>query len=136
MISPLDEQLSTERSMLPLGAGARTACLERARLREDNDLHCEAWVLVTQATDTLCRKGLKAKPAPRTLDHKTMLEPFSTNSPLTEKSQEEEMNLEQRLDLVTRGTVEIIQPAELQRVLEEKNKPRAYWGFECSGKQF
>jgi tyrosyl-tRNA synthetase len=46
------------------------------------------------------------------------------------------MNLEQRFDLVTRGTVEIIQPAELQRVLEENKKPRAYWGFECSGKQF
>jgi tyrosyl-tRNA synthetase len=45
------------------------------------------------------------------------------------------MNQEQRLELVTRGTVEIIQPTELQRVLEEKTKPRAYWGFECSGKQ-
>jgi tyrosyl-tRNA synthetase len=45
------------------------------------------------------------------------------------------MNQEQRLELVTRGTVEIIQPTELQRVLEEKKKPRAYWGFECSGKQ-
>ena len=45
------------------------------------------------------------------------------------------MTQEQRLELVTRGTVEIIQPAELHRVLEEKKKPRAYWGFECSGKQ-
>jgi len=45
------------------------------------------------------------------------------------------MNQEQRFELVTRGTVEIIQPTELQRVLEEKEKPRAYWGFECSGKQ-
>jgi tyrosyl-tRNA synthetase len=45
------------------------------------------------------------------------------------------MNQEQRLELVTKGTVEIIQPAELQRVLEEKEKPRTYWGFECSGKQ-
>src|SRR5437667_1554414 len=45
------------------------------------------------------------------------------------------MNQEQRLELVTKGTVEIIQPAELERVLEEKKKPRAYWGFECSGKQ-
>jgi len=45
------------------------------------------------------------------------------------------MNQEQRLELVTKRTVEIIQPAELQRVLEEKRKPRAYWGFECSGKQ-
>jgi tyrosyl-tRNA synthetase len=45
------------------------------------------------------------------------------------------MSRETRLELVTRGTTEIIQPAELQRVLEEKKKPRAYWGFECSGKQ-
>ena len=45
------------------------------------------------------------------------------------------MTQEQRLELVTKGTVEIIQPDELQRVLEEKKKPRAYWGFECSGKQ-
>jgi tyrosyl-tRNA synthetase len=45
------------------------------------------------------------------------------------------MSQEQRLELVSRGTVEIIQPAELERVLEEKRKPRAYWGFECSGKQ-
>ena len=45
------------------------------------------------------------------------------------------MNQEQRLELVTKSTVEIIQPAELERVLEEKKKPRAYWGFECSGKQ-
>jgi tyrosyl-tRNA synthetase len=45
------------------------------------------------------------------------------------------MNQEQRLELVTKGTVEIIQLAELQRVLVEKKKPRGYWGFECSGKQ-
>jgi tyrosyl-tRNA synthetase len=45
------------------------------------------------------------------------------------------MSQKLRFELVTRGTVEIIQPVELQRVLEEKKKPRAYWGFECSGKQ-
>ena len=45
------------------------------------------------------------------------------------------MNQEERFELVTRGTVEIILPEELQRVLEEKRQPRAYWGFECSGKQ-
>ena len=45
------------------------------------------------------------------------------------------MSQRQRLELVTRGAVEIIQPAELERVLAEKKKPRAYWGFECSGKQ-
>ena len=45
------------------------------------------------------------------------------------------MNQEERFELVTKGTMEIIQPAELERVLAEKKKPRAYWGFECSGKQ-
>ena len=45
------------------------------------------------------------------------------------------MSQEERLKLVTRATVEIIQLAELERVLAEKKKPRAYWGFECSGKQ-
>ena len=34
-------------------SGLLDACLERAGLREDRDLHCEAWVLVTRATDTL-----------------------------------------------------------------------------------
>ncbi len=103
------------------------ACLERAGLREDKDLHCEAWVLVTRATDTL-QTGLKAKPAPNPsrgfLYH-----------PSPRGNLEDRMNQEQRLELVTKGTVEIIQPAELERVLEEKKKPRAYWGFECSGKQ-
>jgi len=45
------------------------------------------------------------------------------------------MNLEQRLELVKRGTVEIIQRSELDKLLEEKTTPRAYWGFECSGTQ-
>lgn len=40
------------------------ACLERAGLREDSDLHDEALVLVTQATESP-EKGLQAKPAPR-----------------------------------------------------------------------
>ncbi len=44
------------------------------------------------------------------------------------------MDLEQRLELVTRGTIEIIQRSELEKLLE-KRKPRAYWGFECSGKR-
>lgn len=44
------------------------------------------------------------------------------------------MNQEQRLELATKGTIEIIQRTELERVLEEKTMPRAYWGFECSGK--
>jgi hypothetical protein len=79
----------------------------------------------------------EGKTRSKTIDtKKTTLEPFSTDNRPAEKSWEEEMNLAQRLDLVTRGTLEIIQPAELRRVLEEKKKPRAYWGFECSGKQF
>src|SRR5467141_3154322 len=45
------------------------------------------------------------------------------------------MNLGQRLELATRGTVEIIQRSELEKLLEEKKSPRAYWGFECSGTQ-
>lgn len=48
---------------------------------------------------------------------------------------EANMNLEQRLELAKRGTVEIIQGSELERLLEEKKSPRAYWGFECSGTQ-
>jgi tyrosyl-tRNA synthetase len=43
------------------------------------------------------------------------------------------MNLGERIELTTRGTVELIQRVELERLLEEKEKPRAYWGFECSG---
>jgi tyrosyl-tRNA synthetase len=39
----------------------------------------------------------------------------------------------ERMELATRGTVEIIQRPELERLLEEKKQPRAYWGFECSG---
>src|SRR5947209_16564956 len=45
------------------------------------------------------------------------------------------MSLEQRLELVKRKTVEIIQRSELERLLGEKEHPRAYWGFECSGTQ-
>ncbi len=45
------------------------------------------------------------------------------------------MELEKRLELVSRGTVEIIQRSELRELLAGKKKPRAYEGFECSGKQ-
>ncbi len=40
---------------------------------------------------------------------------------------------DQRLELATRGTVEILQISELRQLLEQKSNPRAYWGFECSG---
>jgi len=43
------------------------------------------------------------------------------------------MGLDERMELTARGTVEIIQRTELERLLEEKKSPRAYWGFECSG---
>lgn len=45
------------------------------------------------------------------------------------------MEKAERLELAVRGTVEIIQKAELSKLLDEKEKPRAYWGFEPSGKQ-
>ncbi len=45
------------------------------------------------------------------------------------------MDPEKRLELVSRGTVEVIQPSELRELLAGKKKPRGYWGFECSGKQ-
>src|SRR2546425_3666111 len=42
-------------------SGLLDACLERAGLREDRDLHSEAWVLVTRATDTPYRAAGKAR---------------------------------------------------------------------------
>ncbi len=43
------------------------------------------------------------------------------------------MDVEERFELVTRNTVEIVTPDELRSLLETKSKPRAYWGFESSG---
>jgi len=43
------------------------------------------------------------------------------------------MDVAERLGLATRNTEEVITEEELERLLEEKEKPRAYWGFECSG---
>jgi len=43
------------------------------------------------------------------------------------------LDLEQRIDLVTRNTQEIVTPEELRLLLEAETKPRAYWGFESSG---
>lgn len=43
------------------------------------------------------------------------------------------MNGAERFNLVTRNTEEIVTEEELRRLLEEKERPRAYWGFECSG---
>jgi tyrosyl-tRNA synthetase len=43
------------------------------------------------------------------------------------------LDLETRLNLVTRGAEEIITRDELISILETKSRPRAYWGFEASG---
>ncbi len=43
------------------------------------------------------------------------------------------MNLEERMELVTRNTEEIITPTELRELLASKSHPKAYWGFEPSG---
>jgi tyrosyl-tRNA synthetase len=43
------------------------------------------------------------------------------------------LDLESRLNLVSRNTEEIITRDELKVVLETKSRPRAYWGFEASG---
>jgi tyrosyl-tRNA synthetase len=43
------------------------------------------------------------------------------------------LDLEQRIDLVMRNAEEVITPQEIHTLLETKTKPRAYWGFECSG---
>ena len=45
------------------------------------------------------------------------------------------MDKAEQLELATRGTIEIIQRPELTKLLADKPKPRAYWGFEPSGKQ-
>ncbi len=45
------------------------------------------------------------------------------------------MELAERLDLASRGTIEVIQRQELHDLLSMKQRPRAYWGFECSGKR-
>jgi len=43
------------------------------------------------------------------------------------------MDLERRLDLVIRNTEEIVTLDELKTLLETESRPKAYWGFECSG---
>ncbi|MBL7118762.1 tyrosine--tRNA ligase [Candidatus Bathyarchaeota archaeon] len=43
------------------------------------------------------------------------------------------MDLEERLQLVKRNTQEVLTEEELRDCLETNLKPRAYWGFECSG---
>jgi len=43
------------------------------------------------------------------------------------------LDVEKRLNLITRNTMEVITHDELLSLLETKTKPRAYWGFESSG---
>ena len=43
------------------------------------------------------------------------------------------MDKEQRLNLILRGTEEVITEDELKQLLETTNSPKAYWGFEPSG---
>jgi tyrosyl-tRNA synthetase len=43
------------------------------------------------------------------------------------------LNIEKRLEIVTRNTTEVVTRDELRQLLETKAKPRAYWGFESSG---
>ena len=43
------------------------------------------------------------------------------------------MDMEQRLNLILRGTEEVITEDELKQLLETTNSPKAYWGFEPSG---
>jgi tyrosyl-tRNA synthetase len=43
------------------------------------------------------------------------------------------MDAERRMELVTRGTEEVITRSELKALLETKSRPKGYWGFELSG---
>jgi tyrosyl-tRNA synthetase len=43
------------------------------------------------------------------------------------------LDVEQRLNMIVRGTEEVITEDELKQLLETTNSPKAYWGFEPSG---
>jgi len=43
------------------------------------------------------------------------------------------LDLENRMTLTARNTEEIVTPEEMCNLLETTSKPKAYWGFECSG---
>jgi len=43
------------------------------------------------------------------------------------------LDLEKRIDLVLRNTEEVVTREELRSLLETNSRPKAYWGFECSG---
>src|SRR2546427_11253541 len=71
--SPQSGTIKNKNNPFPKGwSGLLYACLERAGLREDRDLHCEAWVLVTRATDTLFSRAGGKNP----LQSSQAVEPF------------------------------------------------------------
>ncbi|MCG3259558.1 MAG: hypothetical protein H7644_07425 [Candidatus Heimdallarchaeota archaeon] len=43
------------------------------------------------------------------------------------------MSIEERIKLVTKNTEEVILEEEIRKLLGEKEKPRAYIGYELSG---
>jgi tyrosyl-tRNA synthetase len=43
------------------------------------------------------------------------------------------LDLQKRIELTTRNTAEVVTPQEISTLLETIDRPRAYWGFECSG---
>jgi tyrosyl-tRNA synthetase len=43
------------------------------------------------------------------------------------------LDLEERIDIILRNTEEVVTREELRSLLETATKPKAYWGFECSG---
>jgi len=43
------------------------------------------------------------------------------------------LDLEERLLQATKNTEEVVTGEELREILETRTRPRAYWGFECSG---
>jgi len=43
------------------------------------------------------------------------------------------LDLEDKISLIVRNTEEVVTLGELRNLLETTSRPRAYWGFECSG---
>jgi|Deesub1362B_J571_1020462.scaffolds.fasta_scaffold00003_526 tyrosyl-tRNA synthetase len=43
------------------------------------------------------------------------------------------MNIDERMDLIVRDTIEVVTKNELKQLLESQDRPKAYWGYECSG---
>ncbi|MCW4032613.1 MAG: tyrosine--tRNA ligase [Candidatus Bathyarchaeota archaeon] len=43
------------------------------------------------------------------------------------------MDLEKRLSQITKNVKEIVTIEELRKLIETEKRPKAYWGFECSG---